>query len=446
MGDICVFNKSIIGDSHKTTGKPCQDYSISLNENGVQILVVCDGHGGESYVRSDIGAKLAAEITAKTLMAFSHTIGENPFINSTFSITAKPQKNPFKDSEGKSLRFEDMNENQKRYAMQAKAYTEASGKYTDKQDIVNELLSEIYKLWLSEIKEDRNHNPFTSIELSKLNGKPTEKAYGCTLLAYMQTESYWLSFQIGDGIVLFCNNNLDWSTPIPDDCNCFLNYTTSLCDSHPLGEFRYAFSGDGISPFAVILCSDGVEGSLRTHANIQDFYEQIIEICADGEDVTEELNEYLPQLSERGNRDDMSISGVVYMNKTNKEDFSKRLDKKRKKRRILNEQNSRKAELSSISSRIDTLNVKLSKYVANKSTLNEALDNIKRCIKSKEREFTENEDMISKISAEINTLQEELQSKKKDFEEWNFTIKNELANIEEEVDDEKKDESRISLI
>lgn len=446
MKEISVFNKSIKGASHNNSGKPCQDYSISLNENGVQILVVCDGHGGESYVRSDTGAKLAAEITADTLLGFSNSMGSNPFAESTFSITAKPRKNPFVDSEGNSFRYEDMNDNQKRYAMQAKAYTEASGKFVDKQDIVNELLRQIYMLWTAAISEDRNNKPFTSVELSKLNGKPTEKAYGCTLLAYMQTESYWLSFQIGDGKILFCNKDLAWSSPIQEDCNCFLNYTTSLCDSNPLGEFRYAFSGEGKFPFAVFLCSDGVEGSLRTDANIQDFYEQVIEICADGEDVTAELNDYLPQLSERGNRDDMSISGVVYMNKTNKEDFSKRLDIQRKKRSILNEQNSKKAEISKISSRIDTLEVKLSRYIDSRSTLKDALDSIKHSFQSKEREFTENEDLISSIQSELRSLMDELQSKKKEFEDWDFTIKNELAELEEENDDEKKDEGWMSFI
>lgn len=51
MECINVFNKSIRGASHLANGKPCQDYSISFSENGVQILVVCDGHGGETYFR-----------------------------------------------------------------------------------------------------------------------------------------------------------------------------------------------------------------------------------------------------------------------------------------------------------------------------------------------------------------------------------------------------------
>ena len=245
MECINVFNKSIRGASHLANGKPCQDYSISFSENGVQILVVCDGHGGETYFRSDIGAKLAAEVTLDILKGFSNSMGANPFSECSFSITAKPRKNPFVDSEGNRLRYEDMNESQKGYAKQAQAYTEASSKCVKEQKLMNELLRQIYNQWKNEISIHCDSHPFSSSELSKLNGKNIEKAYGCTLLAYLQTESYWLSFQIGDGKILFCNKNLSWSSPIQEDCNCFLNYTTSLCDNYAIDEFRYAFCGNG---------------------------------------------------------------------------------------------------------------------------------------------------------------------------------------------------------
>ena len=446
MECINVFNKSIRGASHLANGKPCQDYSISFSENGVQILVVCDGHGGETYFRSDIGAKLAAEVTLDILKGFSNSMGANPFSECSFSITAKPRKNPFVDSEGNRLRYEDMNESQKGYAKQAQAYTEASSKCVKEQKLMNELLRQIYNQWKNEISIHCDSHPFSSSELSKLNGKNIEKAYGCTLLAYLQTESYWLSFQIGDGKILFCNKNLSWSSPIQEDCNCFLNYTTSLCDNYALDEFRYAFCGNGFLPFSVFLCSDGLEGSLRTEANIQDFYEQIIELCADEEDVNAELADYLPRLSEMGNKDDLSISGVVYLNKSNIDGFSKSLDIQRKKRAIQNEKVSKKNELDKISSKIETLEVKLSKHIDNRSSLKSAIDNFRRSIQSKEKEFTENEDIISSLQKDIRELQEELKSKEKDFNEWIFTVRNEIASLEEEnVDDGQSEDSIMSV-
>ena len=58
-----IFHKSVRGANHIASQKPCQDYSISYEECGMTIAVVCDGHGGSTYFRSDTGAKLAAEIT-----------------------------------------------------------------------------------------------------------------------------------------------------------------------------------------------------------------------------------------------------------------------------------------------------------------------------------------------------------------------------------------------
>ena len=57
-----VFNKSVIGSSHINTGKPCQDYSHSSNTDSYSIIVVSDGHGSETYVRSEVGSKIAGQI------------------------------------------------------------------------------------------------------------------------------------------------------------------------------------------------------------------------------------------------------------------------------------------------------------------------------------------------------------------------------------------------
>jgi len=115
-----VFNKSVRGASHIASEKPCQDYSISYDECGITIAVVCDGHGGNTYFRSDIGAKIAAEITLDQLRGFAQSIPSEMFLNKDFSITAKPKRNPFIDSDGKRVRFEDLNETQQRYALQTR--------------------------------------------------------------------------------------------------------------------------------------------------------------------------------------------------------------------------------------------------------------------------------------------------------------------------------------
>ena len=137
-----VFHKSVKGASHIASGKPCQDYSLSYNENGLQIVVVCDGHGGNTYFRSDVGSKLAAEVTVELLKNFANCVSASAFKGVEFSITAKPKRNPFIDPDGKRLKYEDLNDEQKQFAKQARAYIESDGKYHER---ISAVLSSVEK-------------------------------------------------------------------------------------------------------------------------------------------------------------------------------------------------------------------------------------------------------------------------------------------------------------
>ena len=45
----------------------------------MSIAIVCDGHGGDRYFRSDIGAKYAAEVTLEALRQFVASIDQSLF-------------------------------------------------------------------------------------------------------------------------------------------------------------------------------------------------------------------------------------------------------------------------------------------------------------------------------------------------------------------------------
>ena len=55
-----IFNKTCIGYLHLRNNKPCQDYSSSYKDNERMIITCSDGHGGNIYIRSEVGAKLAS--------------------------------------------------------------------------------------------------------------------------------------------------------------------------------------------------------------------------------------------------------------------------------------------------------------------------------------------------------------------------------------------------
>ena len=139
-----------------------------------------------------------------------------------------------------------------------------------------------------------------------------EKVYGCTLLVCAYTPWFWFAFQIGDGKCFACDENGIWSEPIPWDERCFLNKTTSICDSSAIDEFRYCYDGTGNFPIAVILGSDGIDDSFGAEENQANFYVQILKsIAKSGIEATlSEIESTLPQLSKIGSQDDMSIAMV----------------------------------------------------------------------------------------------------------------------------------------
>ena len=105
--------------------------------------------------------------------------------------------------------------------------------------------------------------------------------------------------------------------PVPWDCNCFQNYTTSLCNTEPVKLFRYAFDGTGQFPAAVFCCSDGIEDSYgdyeidpkKLHGFYRGLLDQFVKV---GEETTlKKIENFLPVLSEKGSRDDMSLAAII---------------------------------------------------------------------------------------------------------------------------------------
>jgi serine/threonine protein phosphatase PrpC len=67
---IKAYSFSCQGESHKVTDKVCQDYSMAVADDSLSVAIVCDGHGGEPYFRSDVGAEYAAEAALHSITFF----------------------------------------------------------------------------------------------------------------------------------------------------------------------------------------------------------------------------------------------------------------------------------------------------------------------------------------------------------------------------------------
>jgi serine/threonine protein phosphatase PrpC len=359
------------GESHKATNKVCQDYSFIHINDDYSIAIVCDGHGGEHYFRSDIGAKMAAEVTTECVEEFLTECSQDVF-----------SEIPFTQKE--SLETEINGGLMQKASKQDKAF--------------RQLFSSIIYRWRERILDHARTHPLSDLETKSLKQEyldsfnrqeSLEKNYGCTLMCYVCSNLFWIAFHIGDGKCISFDKDGNYIEPIPWDEHCFLNKTTSLCDENALNEFRYCFCGDGTHPAAVFLGSDGIDDSFGETNNLIYFYAQIVKLLANSslEEAQAELKSTLPELSKLGSKDDMSVACVYD-----------------------------ESSIRSISIAITRLQQKI---------IEEKINNLDDIIDLNKRKI-EQED-IGKIDFEYaeKTLEKSIQSKQKLIEKWN--------NLEKEI-------------
>lgn len=286
------YSFSCQGESHKADNKPCQDASLStVYDDGLAIAIVCDGHGGERYFRSDVGSRMATEVIRDSVKTFVENVDKSMFIGQPFT------------------------------AVEAITSEEVVKKQNPIDISLRQLFSSIIYQWNEKIayhaantavsEWEQEHVPQKYLDELKTS-ETFEKLYGCTLMVYVQTPDYWFAFHLGDGKCISFQKDPIWSMPIPWDERCFLNKTTSLCDSNAINEFRYCYQGDGHFPWAIFLGSDGMDDSFGEDPNLVNFYIQVVKmLVTDGKDATaKSIESDLPQLSRIGSKDDMSVAFI----------------------------------------------------------------------------------------------------------------------------------------
>ena len=277
MGEFKAFDVRSIGASHIKSGKSCQDYSFSSYGDKFAMAIVCDGHGGDKYVRSEIGSKRATDICSEAIKSL---FGKR--INNQTAI-AKFQPN-----------------------------AEAT---------LQQLASFIIFKWREAVETDFTSHPFTVEEFEHLSDKDKTSlsipdgwvsAYGTTLIATVRTSEFWFGLHIGDGKCVVVSETDDYLQPIPWDDKCFLNATTSLCDEKALERFRVFFSTEKL-PKAIFVASDGVDDTFGTDEALHGFYKSVLQLFKEKSftEAKTELQSFLPELSARGSQDDISIAAII---------------------------------------------------------------------------------------------------------------------------------------
>lgn len=319
ISDFLVFaTRPITGASHIKTGKPCQDFSVAWQSEDKQNLaiIVCDGHGSDTYVRSDAGAKFAAKAA---LSAIQELIAKNPdwVLSKKGEVTAREADERLRYDISKPENLASLPEAEQQRYTQRCMFVRQVKDIAEQDAVFEKLFRTIYEKWTDAIEKDAADRPFTDAEKAALGNRRIVKAYGSTLMAYAQTPLYWFAFHIGDGRILACNRRIEWKQLVPWDTVCFLNFTTSLCNTNPVPSFRYAFDATGNFPSAVFCCSDGIEDTWGDYEvapeRLHNYYSNLIRVFYDeGKDSTlQKLEDFLPILSEKGSKDDMSLAGYI---------------------------------------------------------------------------------------------------------------------------------------
>ncbi|MBC3804764.1 protein phosphatase 2C domain-containing protein [Acetobacterium fimetarium] len=273
MGDLQVFDLSVIGFSHVKKNIVCQDSALSFCDDNMAVAIVCDGHGGKKYFRSHRGSQIAAETTFASIRAFMS----------------------YQDQMIEELR-------------------------ADPDKVLGQLKKNIISNWNQAVNQDVQQNPFSEAELATLSGADRlifehqfelESAYGTTIIAFVISKSFCFGLQIGDGKCCAVCEDGEIIQPIPWDNKCILNVTTSICNNDAFANFRHYFSES--LPLAVFVGTDGIDDSFAGLENLYDFYKKITLSfgALDFDAAVNELKEFLPKLSEKGSGDDVSVAAVL---------------------------------------------------------------------------------------------------------------------------------------
>lgn len=294
--------------------------SVELKPHKTPFSLVCvsDGHGSSPHFWSDKGAEFAIQAAVELLAASIDKVLDAMDASEYKKANKNLAKSYVKRWNRKcfeylcSVEIDDLKVKSKELEERdpdiAKRYLDELHELKKLAKDYNEIVSKNPMLTEENQKEIGN----LVTEFSKLSLK---EIFGCTSVVYFQAKDSpkWYAFKIGDSD-LFVDFGDGFSKPIKDDPKCFLNETTSLCNSKASDSFCFPEEQflDKV-PISIFASTDGVSNSFSSEEYLSRFYSQIqFSFDEDGEFIGErDIKNYIPELSERGSGDDVSIAGIV---------------------------------------------------------------------------------------------------------------------------------------
>lgn len=263
---MIYFSKSAVGYSHLKAKKPCQDFSACYHDEERTIVTACDGHGGDIYVRSQLGSKFASEAIMSV--------------------------------------FKQVN----RYALGG----------ANRSDIEKKLRLEILCEWNSLVERSLAQKPLQKKEVAFLNEdaqfrlkSDPQIAYGTTLNGAMIVGNKVVCASLGDGgCLLFHKGKV---TPAFDDDNDeenVANITYSMCQSDAFNHLHVKIfdlaTVDGVMVFT--------DGLINPYRNLENFVESFVclAITTAARGNSSDLEKFVSEVgSKLGTGDDVSVGMIL---------------------------------------------------------------------------------------------------------------------------------------
>lgn len=278
VSQTTLFSNSTIGARHLLQQMTNQDSCQTAASQDYQIFAVADGHGATECFRSEIGSRLAVDVAIKNLELFAQTIKKYDL----YSYLSRPK---------------------------------------ERDELIRSLISDIVAQWNQYVYADIKAYPIKEEEYERSQtlssiyqkGMYLTNIYGSTMIAGLVTPEYIVLFQQGDGTLVVLEEDGTIDDPMPEDDLCIRNLTTSLCDKDAAKRMRYVYMDrKEKDPIAMIAATDGVERSFGDNIHLSAFYAELFYELSelDEEEVGAYLANLLPQISQRGSQDDVTMAGL----------------------------------------------------------------------------------------------------------------------------------------
>jgi len=250
---------SVKGARHEHNQSPCQDAALVQEFDDMVLLAVADGHGDSKHSLSERGSQFAVEVACDILR------------QALLSI----------DEEKTSQEVHNM--------------------------LVSSIAGRIAWEWNIRCKKDALGSPALQID-----GEWSEElvAYGSTLIAIGISKNWLIAYQLGDGDVLLLDTNKQPHFLFQEEEISGI-FTHSLCQPNHLEKAQIHCQKHRNHISKILICTDGIRDSLSgLRENLIQFANWLEQkIRREGLVETQEaMNDWLSELSLRGNGDDNSFA------------------------------------------------------------------------------------------------------------------------------------------